>query len=52
MRRLIQWMKNNENSHSSDCEWVRLLEEAKKLGITKEEIRIFLQKKKSEIFGQ
>jgi hypothetical protein len=38
--------ENNENSHSIDCEWVTLLAEAKNLGITKEEIRIFLQVKK------
>ena len=40
---------NNENSHSVDCEWVRLLAEAKELGITKEEIREFLQINKSEV---
>ena len=40
---------NNENSHSVDCEWVRLLVEAKALGITKEEIREFLQINKSEV---
>ena len=39
----------NENSHSVDCEWVRLLAEAKALGITKEEIREFLQINKSEV---
>ena len=33
----------NENSHRVDCEWVRLLAEAKALGITKEEIREFFQ---------
>ena len=40
---------NDENSHSVDCEWVRLLAEAKELGITKEEIRGFLQINKSEV---
>lgn len=44
--------KVEENSHSIDCEWVTLLAEAKKLGITKEEIRIFFQVKKSEVLGQ
>ena len=39
----------NENSHRVDCEWVRLLAEAKELGITKEEIWEFLQKNKSEV---
>ena len=40
---------NNENRHSVDCEWVRLLAEAKEFGITKEEIQEFLQKNKSEV---
>ncbi len=41
-----------ENSHSVDCEWVILLAEAKELGITKEEIREFLQINKSKILGK
>ena len=39
----------NENSHRVDCEWVRLLAEAKALGITKEEIREFFQINKSKV---
>ena len=41
--------KVDENSHSVDCEWVRLLAEVKELGIKKEEIREFLQINKSEV---
>lgn len=41
--------KVDENNHSVDYEWVSLLVEAKKLGITKEEIRKFLLMKKSEV---
>jgi Anti-repressor SinI len=40
---------NNGNSHRVDYEWVRLLAEAKALGIIKEEIREFLQINKSEV---
>jgi len=39
--------KNYNNKY--DSEWVQLLLEAKNLGITQEEIRIFLQMKKSEM---
>ncbi|MFB6465462.1 anti-repressor SinI family protein [Cytobacillus sp. Hz8] len=44
-------LKANNHNDDLDVEWVQLIQEAKRLGLTKEDIILFLKKKREDRNG-